>query len=155
MKIITIHFLTLALILSWGCQIEVDVEAEKESVKVVLDSYVNSIEKEDMKLYEQNIYKDSAVVNFGGFGNPIIGWDALKEVIEGQNDALSGTTITVSNLVVNISKSGEFAWATCLWNLKAVMNDEPLELPLRCSWILEKQKNNWIIVHFHKSISAG
>lgn len=67
MKIITIHFLTLALILLWGCQIEVDVEVEKESVKAVLDSYVNSIEKEDMELYEHNIYKDSAMINFGGF----------------------------------------------------------------------------------------
>ncbi len=155
MKNSTIYFLTIALILTLGCQVEVNVEAEKENVKDLLDSYVNSIENEDMKLYEQNIYKDSAMINFGGFGNPIIGWDALKEVIEGQNYALSETTITVSDLVINISESGEFAWATCLWNLKAMMNDEPLELPVRCSWILEKQENNWIIVHFHKSMSAG
>ncbi|HCC78020.1 MAG TPA: hypothetical protein DEP80_00225 [Anaerolineae bacterium] len=25
------------------------------------------------------------------------------------------------------------------------------ETPVRCTWILEKQKAGWIIVHFHKS----
>ena len=155
MKILAVNLFIIVLLFTFGCQVDVNLQVEKESVKAILDSYVNSIENEDIKLYEQNIWKDSTMVNFGGFGNPIVGWEALKEVIEDQNDALSKTKISVSNLVINISESGKFAWATCLWNLKAIMNDEPTELPIRCTWILKKQENNWFIVHFHKSMSAG
>jgi ketosteroid isomerase-like protein len=155
MKNFAIYFLAIVLTLTLGCQQEVNVEAEKENVKSILASYVTSVEEEDMELYSKNILQDTAMVNFGGFGDPIIGWDALKEVMEGQNSALSETKITVSNLEIKVSESGKFAFATCLWNLKAIMKGEPIELPVRCTFILEKQKSGWIIVHFHKSISAG
>jgi ketosteroid isomerase-like protein len=106
-----------------------------------------------MEDYAANIVQDSLMVNFGAMGDPIIGWRALKEVMEGQNAALSETTIDVRDLRIHVAPSGQFAWATCLWDLKAKMGEEPLQLPVRCTWVLEKQANGWKIIHFHKSVA--
>jgi len=150
-----ISFLGLLLLLATACQPTVDVETEKQQVRAVLDSYVESVETENMELYAENMSHDSSMVNFGGFGDPIMGWDALKKVMEGQNSALSETKITVSNLTIHISDTGTLAWATCLWNLKTWMDENPVDMPVRCTWVLEKRENQWVIVHFHKSIRAG
>jgi ketosteroid isomerase-like protein len=91
----------------------------------------------------------------GAFGKPIKGWDGLVKVMEGQNELLSDTKITVSDLEVYVSADGKMAWARCLWTLKAKMADNPVELPIRCTWAFEKGDAGWLIVHFHKSLPAG
>jgi uncharacterized protein (TIGR02246 family) len=144
----------LAFLASCGPQ-KADIEAEKAAVKAVLDQYVASVENEDMNNYAQLVAHDNKMMNFGGFGDPIVGWDALKEVMEGQNEALSETEITVSDMAIHVSEMGNLAWATCLWNLKATMGENPIELPIRCTWVLEKRDSKWLIVHFHKSMAHG
>lgn len=158
MKNFLIGILFISILFAFGCQKTqepVDIEAEKAQIKEVLDIYVKSVEEEDMELYAQNVAHDPEMVNYGGFGDPIIGWDALKKVMEGQNEALSETKITVSDLKIHLSEDGKFGWATCLWDLKAIMGENPIELPVRCTWILEKKENRWIIIHFHKSMAMS
>ncbi len=145
------------IMLAFGCQpqVMVDVEAEKEAVAGILDNYVKSMVDEDMTLYGQVMAHDSDMVNFGAFGEPIIGWDALKTVITGQNEMLSETSIDVSDANIHIGPDGTTAWATSLWTLKAKAGENEMNLPVRCTWVLEKRDAGWIIVHFHKSIAAG
>jgi len=133
----------------------IDVKAETAAVKTVLEEYVKSIETEDMEAYAKLVVHDTTMVNFGGFGRPIIGWDALSKVMEGQNEMLADTKIEVSNMQIHISADGKLAWATCLWNLKAMMAENKVELPIRCTWVLEKKDAGWVIVHFHKSMPVG
>jgi uncharacterized protein (TIGR02246 family) len=144
-----------AFLVTVSCEQKANIEAETAAVKAVLDDYVASIEDEDMELYAKNMAHDPDMVNYGGFGGPIIGWDALKQVIENQNASLSETEIEVSNMAIHVSETGKLAWATCLWSLKAMMGENPIELPVRCTWILEKRDGKWVIVHFHKSMAAG
>jgi uncharacterized protein (TIGR02246 family) len=150
-----VFIMVLALMLASCCEQKADIEAEKTQVKAVLDSYVASVEAEDMNLYAQNVAHDPAMVNFGGFGDPIVGWDALKKVMEDQNASLSETKITSSDLAIHVSETGKLAWATCLWRLQAMMGENPIDLPVRCTWVLERRDNRWVIVHFHKSMAAG
>ena len=139
-----------------GCEVaKVDTAAETAAVSAVLDSYVKSVLDEDMATYSKNVAHDAAMVNFGGFGDPINGWAALEDVMEQQNAALSETHIDVSDLMIHVSPDGQLAWATCLWTLEAVMGEDPIALPLRCTWVLEKREGTWVIVHFHKSMAAG
>ena len=152
---VSVLLLGLGMVLTGGCQPGVDIEAETQMVKAVLDGYVTSVETEDMDLYSTNVAQDPAMINFGGFGDPIIGWDGLKAVMEGQNEALSDIEITVSDIAIHVSEDGLHGWATCLWDLKAVMGENPIELPIRCTWILDKREGRWVIVHFHKSMAAG
>jgi uncharacterized protein (TIGR02246 family) len=145
---------TLALFVSCGPQ-KADIQAEKAAVKTILDQYVTSVENEDMDTYAKLVAHDAEMMNFGAFGGPIVGWEALNEVMKGQNQALSETKITVSDLAIHVSEDGKLAWATCLWNLKAMMGENPVELPVRCTWVLEKRNNQWQIVHFHKSMAQA
>jgi ketosteroid isomerase-like protein len=153
----TIIFSAIGLFLSLtvGCQQKVNVEAEKAAIQTVLDNYVTSIENEDMTLYAKIIAHDPVMVNFGTDASErIVGWNALEKVIEDQNAALSGTKITVSDVTINLTPEGRFAWATSLWNFKAKMGEQEFELPVRCTWILEKENTDWMIVHFHKSVGT-
>jgi ketosteroid isomerase-like protein len=157
MKHVSIIFIITALTLVIGCQkAVVDTAAEKSAIKTVLDNYIISIENEDIDMYGKIFVHDPEMVNFGtGANERIVGWDTLKKVIEAQNSALSETKIIQSDVTINVSPDGEFAWATSLWDFKSTMDAQVMQLPVRCSWILEKRVNDWKIVHFHKSVGAA
>lgn len=77
MKYIALALLLMTM-LYVGCkQPAVDVEAERVAVRNLIDKYVSAVETEDMDAYEKLVAHDTSMVNFGGFGKPIIGWDAL------------------------------------------------------------------------------
>jgi uncharacterized protein (TIGR02246 family) len=155
MKGFAVLLVSTALVLAAGCQRPVGVAAETTAVTGVLENYITSVEKEDMELYAAVMAHDAGMVNYGTAGAPIVGWDALKRVIEDQNAALSETKITAKDVSVRVAPSGEWAWATCLWDFKTVAGGRPLALPVRCTWILEKRDGRWVIAHFHKSLAAG
>lgn len=153
MKKFLVLFLALAFMGVVGCAKKVDIQAEQQRIKEVLDGYVTSIENEDMALYGKVMDHDVDMVNFGSeAADRIVGWNELEKVIQDQNAALSGTKITVSDETIKISPDGQFAWATSIWNFKAMIGEQALELPVRCTWILEKRGAGWVIVHFHKSV---
>lgn len=155
MKHLFIIYITIALVLIMGCQRAVDIAAEKAAIKAILDSYILSVEKEDIELYSKILINDSDMVNFGtNVSQRIVGWDALRKAIEEQNAALSETAITQSDVTINVSPNGKFAWATSLWDFKSTMEAQVIQLPVRCSWILEKKGDDWKIVHFHKSVGT-
>ncbi len=155
------RYFTLVLVIMLigiiGCKSQpaVDVDAEIAAINALLDEYVKSVETEDMELYAKLVKHDTTMMNFGGFGKPIMGWDGLVKVMEGQNELLSDTKITMNDLKIYVSADGKMAWARCLWMLTANMADNPVELPTRCTWAFEKADAGWMIVHFHKSLPAG
>ena len=151
--------LSLAFILLFSCQQQekINIQDEKASVKKTLDSYVKSIVDEDMNLYSEIVSQDSSMINVSGSVNLswIEGWEQLKEVMNGQNDAFSETEIDVTKEKIFISPTGKDAWAVTLWDLKTVLGDSHTYLlPLRCTWVLQKRDNRWIIVSFHKSFGV-
>ena len=156
MKIITLAWVVM-LVAIMGCKPQpvVDIDAEMAAINALLEEYVNSVETEDMELYARLVSHDTTMVNFGSFGKPIRGWDGLVKVMDGQNELLSDTKIQMSGLKIFVSADGKMAWARCLWNLKADMAGNPVELPIRCTWVLEKGDAGWMIIHFHKSLPAG
>lgn len=134
---------------------QVDIKTETTAIENLLDDYVKAVETEDMSLYARLVMHDTVMVNFGAFGKPIVGWDALKKVMDGQNELLSDTKVMVSDLNVHVAGDGRMAWARCSWTLKAKMAENLVELPIRCTWIFRKGDDGWKIVHFHKSLPAG
>ncbi len=141
------------LVVAGGCRGGGNIEADRAAIQAVLDAYITSIENEDIELYARILAHDPEMVNFGsGAGDRIVGWEALRQAIEAQNAALSGTTIAQSDVTINVSPDGQFAWATSLWDFKATMGEQAIALPVRCSWILEKRGAGWLLVHFHKSV---
>ena len=155
MKRLILILLGTGLVLVAACQSKVNQVAERQRIKAVLDSYITSIETENIDLYAKILAHDQDMVNFGTSEPPIVGWDSLKKIIEDQNAALSQTKITASDLAIQISEEGNFAWATDLWDFKAMMGDQAIQIPVRCTWILEKRNGEWVIIHFHKSVRGA
>jgi len=138
-----------------GCSRRVDLEQQKQEIGAVLNRYVQSITREDMEEYAKHIAHDTEMMNFGAFGAPIVGWEALRGVIEGQNAGLDSTRIDQDQVQIHVLPGGANAWATSLWRFRATAGQNTLDLPVRCTWVLEKREGSWIVVHFHKSIAAG
>ena len=139
-----------------GCEKTVtDISSEKKAVKAVIDNYAKSWITEDIDLYGSAVMHDESLIHVGGSQglNWIDGWSELKDIIIDQNQSFNDTGIDEKKAWINMSPSGKFAWAVTLWNLTTTLNDgTKCFLPLRCTWILEKQNGSWIIAHFHKSI---
>ena len=130
-------------------------EADKVGIQAILDNYISSVIRADIEAYARNIVHDPDMVNFGTDASEwIVGWTALRNAIVAQNAALSETEIHQHDVIINLSADGRFAWATSLWDFKAVLGGQTMEVPIRCTWILEKLAEGWKIVHFHKSIGA-
>jgi ketosteroid isomerase-like protein len=131
------------------------VAAETAAIKSVLGDYITAVENADLGLYGKIVSHDPEAVNFGtDASDRIVGWDALRKVMEAQFAALKETRITASDVTVNIAPGGRFAWATSLWDFKAKMGEQEVALPVRCTWVLEKAESRWVIVHFHKSVGT-
>ncbi len=155
MKNIGVIFLSAIMILTTSCQKPVNTKVEKSSIETVLDRYIFSLEKKNIDIYDNIIVHDEDMVNFGTSANErIVGWEVLRAAIEAQNATLSETKITQTDVTINLTKDGSFAWATSIWHFKAVAKDQVIDVPIRCSWVLQKFGDDWKIVHFHKSIGA-
>ncbi|MDH4212223.1 MAG: nuclear transport factor 2 family protein, partial [candidate division WOR-3 bacterium] len=127
MKYITlVSFMMLVAIIGCKPRPVVDMDAEIAAINTLLGEYVKSVETENMELYAKLVSHDTTMINFGSFGKPIRGWDALVKVMEGQNELLSDTKISTSGLKIYVSADGKMAWARCLWTLKAKMADNPV-----------------------------
>jgi translation initiation factor RLI1 len=132
-----------------------NLQSERSAIKSVLSRYVKAVENENMELYGRAVDHNSDMVNFGTDASErIVGWDALKKAMESQFATLEGARISVSDITVSIAPEGRVAWATSLWAFRAKMRDQTIALPVRCTWVLEKRKTHWVIVHFHKSVGT-
>jgi len=151
-----ITYLILFLLAVTGCkQVATDSTSEEKAIKAVIDNYARSWITEDIELYSSTVMHDESLIHVGGSKglNWIEGLTELKEKIIEQNSSLNDTDINETKAWINLSQSGEFAWAVTLWDLATTLNDgTKCLIPLRCTWILEKNNGSWIIVHFHKSI---
>ncbi len=90
---------------------ELNLEAEKDAVKIVLNNYIKSIIDEDMELYAKQVSQNNQMVNVGGAVSIswIEGWEALKKVIDGQNKAFNNTEIKVPRERIFVSPCGQIA----------------------------------------------
>ena len=76
------------------------------------------------------------------------------QAIAEQNRTCDDTRITVREVRIHVVPSAGIAWATSLWDFTTTNGGREMHLPVRCSWVLEKRRGTWVIVHFHKSVAA-
>jgi ketosteroid isomerase-like protein len=125
---------------------------EYAAIKAGIDAWINAVELRDITLLPQVVAQDGDSVWIGvGTGDWLVGYAALEQGMQAQNAALQDIHIQVSDEFIHVSPSGDMAWATNQWIFNARIGDQPLAMPLRCTWILENRHDRWVIVHFHKS----
>jgi SnoaL-like domain len=131
-------------------------ESERTAVKAAIDAWIRSVEGRTLDDLPGVVAQDPDLVWIGTEESDwVVGYDALKEVMRAQNEALQYIRISVSEETIHLSPSEQVAWATNRWVFKAKMGDQELELPLRCTWVAEKRETGWLLVHFHKSVGVG
>ena len=131
-------------------------ESKRTSVKTTLDAFIRAVEGRSLDRLPGVVAQDPDLVWIGsGEDEWIVGYEALKEVMEAQNEALEYVRISVSEETIHLSPSEQVAWATNRWVFRARMAGEELEIPLRCTWVAEKRDAGWVLVHSHKSLGVA
>ena len=157
MKNLIVLVVGLAFLVVSACTPKVDIEAEKTQVKTVVDQLEQFLETEDMELFSKIMAHDTDMVIFGtDAGERMVGWEALKEMIQKQNASYENTKITVKDQVIKVNKSGNTAWFSEIadWVLEA--QGEQINLQgSRFTGVLEKRNGDWIIVQMHASIPVS
>jgi len=131
-------------------------ESERALVKATLDAFIRAVEERSLERLPGVVAQDSDLSWIGtGEGEWIVGYDALKEAMRAQNEALEYIRISVSEETIHLSPSEQVAWATNRWVFRARMAGNELKLPLRCTWVAEKREAGWVLVHSHKSLGVA
>ncbi len=96
----------------------------------------------------------SLISNFGtSAGERIVGWNALKEMMQKQFETTETTNISISDQVIKLHDSGKVAWFSEIMDWEIVAGDQQVKLEgLRVTGVLEKREGNWVYVQLHYSI---
>jgi ketosteroid isomerase-like protein len=132
----------------------VAVDVEAAAVAETIQRYIEAVEELDLAKYATVVAHDGDLAWYGSMPGQIVGWGEIEGVIRGMFDALSDIRITQTDLRIHFSPDRRLAWATCLWDFRARMGDEPVIEPTRCTWVLERRGTDWVIVHWHKSVGV-
>lgn len=151
--------LPLALIVCFmvGCQKAeevaeepaVDVEAEIENVKAVLNRAVSAMNLLDVESYLENYCQDDDMVLFSDIYR-IVGFEAWKETVQKGFEQIDSIEVSFRDEVIKIHSSGEVSWLTGYLDLKSVeQGEERNEKGISTTYVLEKRNDKWVIVHAH------
>ncbi len=137
-----------------ACAQQVDLEAEKVKVKIVIDQFTQVWEKEDLELFSRIMAHDADMVNFGSDApEHFVGWEALKAAVEEMFPAFENTKIAVKDQVIKVHPSGQVAWFSQIWDWDLAVGGQPVRLEgCRFTGVLEKRNGNWVFVQFHNSV---
>ena len=127
-----------------------------QAVKAAIDAWIRSVEGGTLDLLPAVVAQDPDLVWIGGGeADWLVGYDALKQAMRAQNEALQEIKISVSDETIHVSLSEDLAWATNRWVFRAKMAGQEVAFPLRCTWVLQKRDTGWVLVHWHKSLAMA
>ncbi len=146
-----------AFLLLGACTQKVDLEAGKANVKAVIDQYTKVLETEDLEMLSKITAHDADMVNFGTDASErIVGWEALKELMQKQFESTETTNLSVKDQVIKVNDSGKVAWFSEILDWDIISQDQEMKLEgLRVTGVLEKRDGGWVFVQVHYSVPAG
>lgn len=132
----------------------VDKEAEKASVKAVMDQFIHSMETENMAETAKLVAHDDDMVSFGTDASERwVGWDGMKQSMEQQYASFEGTKLTVRDQVIHVNDTGNTAWFSELVDWHTTAGGQQVDLVgSRATGVLEKRDGNWLVVQMHFSV---
>ncbi len=84
---------------------------------MVVDQFEQFWETKDMELLSRIMAHDADMVNYGSDAlEYVVGWESLKESVEGMLPSLQNIKITVKDQVIKVHHSGEMAWFSEVWD---------------------------------------
>ena len=134
----------------------IDIDAEKEKVKLVVDDFKIFWETKDMSLLSKIMANDTDMVNYGTDASEIfVGFKAFKDAITPMLSSVDGIKIDVKNQTINVDADGNTAWFSEVWDWDISLGGQTMQQHnLRLTGVLEKRDGNWVIVQFHNSVPS-
>ncbi|MFQ5769643.1 MAG: YybH family protein [Candidatus Heimdallarchaeota archaeon] len=153
MKIFSFFLLAIILFSIISCSDEIDTTSERLGVQQILYKYAEAWRVKNMDLFSELFSNDVDMIIFDGNSSKrFVGWIAWEQRLEQHSVYFQNVDISYENEVIKVDKSGNIAWLSCIANTKFTYQGKPgIMSGLRMTWVLEKRKNNWIIVHAHFS----
>jgi len=135
----------------------IDLEKEKDKVALVLEKYVLANEKQDIDLVHEIWASSSDIVVIGtNSDEKIIGWEAIKGVLQRQFDSFEDTYISVHDQVIEMNETGNTAWFSEILNYNYIYQGDAVQYEgLRFTGVLERSNGEWFIVQSHMSIPGS
>jgi uncharacterized protein (TIGR02246 family) len=135
-------------------QTMVNIESEQVKVQLILEQYIKALTTKNMELLSKIFAHDEDMVMFdGNISKRFVGWKALKGRFQEHFNSFEKLDITFKELDIKIHASGEVAWLSCILNANLLNQGQQGSInDLRVTWVLEKQNQNWVIVHAHFSL---
>jgi ketosteroid isomerase-like protein len=147
-----------ALIFS-GCEqqpkpAKVDIQKERNAIKLVLEKYAIANENQDMEMIEEIWCPSERIISFGTeSGEKLVGWAEIKNAVESQFGQLTNTFISYRDQIIEVNETGNTAWFSEIINYNFIKGDEAHSYEgLRYSGVLVKKDGKWLLVQTHMSV---
>lgn len=128
--------------------------ATEKAIKAVLEKFVESYAKQDLKTALSLIAPDDDVIMYGTSADEKrIGLKEIKAQFERDWSQIEDPALEYN--WTSISAAGNVAWVAIDAVLKARVNGQDLSFPSRITKVLEKRGVQWLIVHAHFSFPDG
>ena len=124
---------------------------------MALDTYTRSCEKCNFELLASVFSHDDDIVliNVGPSPRPLVGWPAVARLYQGLFSASNAVKMEHTNVAVKIFTEGAAACVTCNQMVEwTVQGKTYCHERIRTTFVLEKQKGTWRIVHGHWSLPS-
>ena len=137
-------------------EVVVDIKAETDLVKAVLDQYVLANEEQNFSLIETIWAANENIVLIGtNLDEKLIGWSQIEEAFKRQFETFKNTFIVVSEQNIRLNETANIAWFSEVMNYNFIYNDEAMSFSgVRFTGVLEKIEGKWLLVQGHLSIPA-
>jgi uncharacterized protein (TIGR02246 family) len=126
-------------------------------VEAVMNQVAKAYETKDMATITRITAHDPDMVCIGtDAAERWVGWEQLRSSWERQFAALEKVKLTVRDRVIKVSRAGDAAWVSELWDIDVVSGGVASNIKnIRATAVLEKRQGHWLLVQQHVSIGVA
>lgn len=155
-RILTIFLLSITLLNSCSEKkaqiaeaIPVDLEAEKETIKDILNTMWAAIENEDIDIYASYVHPEFS--QFGEYDSILkAGKESDVKAVDSWIKRSSKIHTEMVDPIVTIK--GDVAWITYYWSDNGITDEKPFATKGKSTRIFVKENDKWLCIHGHYTL---
>jgi ketosteroid isomerase-like protein len=126
--------------------------AQDAEIHSFLDSFVKSLADRDLEKIGACYSQQPGLVVYWN-SQEFQGWEAVQTHWQKALDEMGGAKWTLSDSDVHVF--GRFAWVTAKYHRESLEQGKPLRQDNHVTFVLEKRRAQWLILHEHVSQGSG
>jgi hypothetical protein len=137
--------------------LKIDIEHEKAAIEKVIDISIGWAMDKNLDLLYSSVAQDSSFfIYHPDSKSTIVGFEAFTKLSPfWMSSDFKATHYKIWDLRINLSRSGNVAWYSCMLEDCAEIKGEPgCWEDTRWTGVLEKRDGKWVIVQMHFSFAA-